>query len=392
MLDLSLKQGFRLNRLIGYSFLFYTGLTLQSVVLATPADWVAITLVSLSAISTLAFMLVNEMGLKTFKSVQKADPVVLDKLSLLLPMVAGAYMSLNYLLLGQLGPLLFLTLSILMCQSLGHFRLAKVATAAVSLLFLVSLALGYPKLIALSLGASLGQIKHTGFLLFLQVMPFLMTLLSHHSVTASLSLATKDKVSKLQSLAATDGLTGLINRRQFNNQLHSEIARARRNKKPLSLALFDIDDFKKINDFYGHQVGDRILKELGQVIIDNVRESDIPARYGGEEFALILPETRQTEAYEILERLRALIERTVFCLPDNPITTSVSVGISQLEPKESTIFDLVEHADNALYDAKRNGKNRVVFGVLPTPKINLSTAAPKPSLSSIRLGELPPKL
>jgi diguanylate cyclase (GGDEF)-like protein len=184
--------------------------------------------------------------------------------------------------------------------------------------------------------------------------------------------SSSSQLNRLQSLAATDGLTGLVNRRQFNHQLQSEIARAKRHALPLSLALFDIDDFKKLNDTYGHPIGDRVLKDLGKLVTQNIRECDISARYGGEEFALILPETRQMEAYELLERLRALVERTVFCLPDNPLTISISVGVAQMDFNQATAVSLVEKSDAALYEAKRKGKNQVVFGTIPTPKITLT--------------------
>jgi diguanylate cyclase (GGDEF)-like protein len=169
------------------------------------------------------------------------------------------------------------------------------------------------------------------------------------------------QVDYLQSIATTDALTGLVNRRQFDTRIASEMARAKRHKKELSLALFDIDNFKRINDYYGHPVGDRILHELGQMIAQNVRESDIAARYGGEEFALILPETRRLEAYELLERLRRLVEQHVFCLPDTPLSISVSIGLTQFEIYKHTSMEFIDEADKALYEAKHLGKNRVVI-------------------------------
>jgi len=179
------------------------------------------------------------------------------------------------------------------------------------------------------------------------------------------------QVSRLQSMATTDALTGLINRRLFNLQLQGEWSRARRHHSALCLALFDVDNFKKINDTYGHTVGDRILKELAALVAHNLRDSDIPARYGGEEFALILTETRQMEAAELMERIRMLIERHVFCLPDNPLTVTVSIGVAQFDLKaHSRPEDLVGQADAALYEAKHQGKNRVIYGVLPVPKVS----------------------
>jgi diguanylate cyclase (GGDEF)-like protein len=173
----------------------------------------------------------------------------------------------------------------------------------------------------------------------------------------------ENTLEHLQSLASTDALTSLINRREFNQRLVSEMARSRRHLSPLSLALFDIDHFKHINDQFGHPVGDRILRELGQIIQQNVREHDIAARYGGEEFALILPETQVDAAIELMERIRVLIARTVFCLPDQPLGLTISIGIGFFKPDEDVMFSLVERADVALYAAKNNGRNQVVFGV-----------------------------
>jgi diguanylate cyclase (GGDEF)-like protein len=209
-----------------------------------------------------------------------------------------------------------------------------------------------------------------GARILLCLTPLAWTLHHYGGIVAVMVQTASSRVSRLQSLAATDGLTGLINRRQFNHRLDTEIARARRYRNPLSLALFDIDDFKKINDLYGHPIGDRILGELGRLIIANVRESDIPARYGGEEFALILPETLRMDAYELLERLRSLIEGTVFCLPDNPMTVTVSVGVTQMEGDRPQAYELIEAADAALYDAKKQGKNRVIPQRHPMPAVS----------------------
>ena len=184
------------------------------------------------------------------------------------------------------------------------------------------------------------------------------------------SKKTDQKANILQSMATTDGLTGLINRRYFDRRIAEEIARARRHNSNLSLALFDIDHFKRINDTYGHTVGDKILNELGELILNNTRESDVSARYGGEEFALILPETTQIEAYELLERLRQLIECNTFVKDESPVLVTVSVGIAQYHC-EYDAEDFIEQADASLYQAKRTGRNRVVYGTFTTPKLNL---------------------
>lgn len=181
---------------------------------------------------------------------------------------------------------------------------------------------------------------------------------------------TDQKANILQSMATTDMLTGLINRRYFDRRLAEEIARAKRHESNLTLALFDIDFFKRINDTYGHIVGDRILKELGELVLANIRECDISARYGGEEFALILPETTQIEASDLLERLRQLIESYTFMKDETPVLVTISVGIAQFDP-EYTPEDFIKQADAALYQAKKTGRNKVIYGTFTTPKLNL---------------------
>jgi diguanylate cyclase (GGDEF)-like protein len=184
------------------------------------------------------------------------------------------------------------------------------------------------------------------------------------------SRQTSQKANILQSMATTDVLTGLINRRYFDRRIAEEVSRSKRHTSNLTLALFDIDHFKRINDTYGHTIGDKILKELGDLILANTRESDVSARYGGEEFALILPETTQVEASDLLERLRQLVESYTFNKDDTPVIVTISVGIAQYD-HEYTIEEFIEQADAALYQAKRTGRNKVVYGTFTTPKLNL---------------------
>lgn len=372
MNDLPLKHAFRLTRWIGLACLFYHMLAFVSLAKKMPNVLFEGVALGILVIGSIAFLTVNEWLARRFKAQNRQpDPALIEKASVLFPLVTGSFLAVNYLLSGQLGLVLMLAFPVLLAQMLGHLRLVKAMIWAVAGFYLISIPLGYPHLWGFSTPTTLWGMEFPS-LITMQCLPFLAILFYHSKTSAGMMVSAQDKVSKLQNLAATDALTGLVNRRQFNHQLHAEVARARRNQKPLSLALFDIDDFKKINDMYGHLVGDRILNELGALIIHNVRESDIPARYGGEEFALILPETKQLEAYEILERLRKLVAGTVFCLPDSPITLSVSVGISQMDPRESTVFECVEAADQALYEAKKQGKNQVIYGIVPVPKIELS--------------------
>jgi diguanylate cyclase (GGDEF)-like protein len=372
MLHNHLKQGLRLNRTIGFAFLMYgAGLLLLCQFGPNPqaTQWTSVWLRfgGLCLISAL-FLLINEVSLKSLKRHPRLDDLTLEKLSLLIPLISCGYVAAAYLITGQVGIALFAFIVALQAQLFAHSTIARMTMVMLGLLYLISWPLGYPIL----LGFPHASLPHLSFgtQVLLMVLPLLWALGHYGNIVATLVRTTSTRVSKLQSLAATDGLTGLINRRQFNTRLDTEIARAKRYRNhPLSLALFDIDDFKKINDFYGHPTGDRILKELGQLITANVRESDVPARYGGEEFALILPETGQIDAYDLLERLRALIEGTVFCLPDNPMTVTISVGVAQLDLEHARAYELIEKADAALYEAKRQGKNQVVYGILPAPKV-----------------------
>ncbi len=374
MLHGNIKKTLRLNRTIGLSFLFYGVLSYWASVSEQslfPA-WQVMTW-SLLAV---AFVLMNELGRATLKKFSETEASVpLEKISIFLPIILFSYTGFTYLISGQLWIMLFGVFPILQAQLFGHYQLSR----GLLLTWLISVAIltpfGYPTLDLMD-----------KLPLSALVIPFILALFHYGAFVSALVRSSSTQVSHLQSLATTDALTGLVNRRQFNHRLQTEIARARRHHSPLSLALFDIDDFKKVNDFYGHPIGDRILKELGQVIEENLRESDISARYGGEEFALILPETRQIEAYELLERLRSIVERNVFCLPDNPMTITISVGVAQMDLEHHTTFELVEQADAALYEAKHQGKNRVVYGVIPTPKININK--PYASGPSVTLGNL----
>lgn len=365
-----LKQGFRLNRTIGFAFVVYEIMLLLSLKMPSSTHsgiWPWVRLGGMTVL-TAGFLMLNEASLRSIKRHPRLDVVTLEKLSLLVPLVGSALVAACYLLSGQLGILLFSTVVLLQSQLYGHNSISRGLLAMFLLLYVVCLPLGYPYMLGFSPNAFKTMPSSLQFVLMM--VPLIWALGHYGHIVATVVHSTSTRVSKLQSLAATDGLTGLINRRQFNHQLDAEIARAKRHRSPLSLALFDIDDFKKVNDFYGHPTGDRILQELGRLVSGNVRESDVPARYGGEEFALILPETGQIDAYELLERLRALVEHTVFCLPDNPMTVSISVGVAQLDPDEAESYELIEKADAALYQAKKQGKNQVVYGVLTPPKVN----------------------
>lgn len=159
--------------------------------------------------------------------------------------------------------------------------------------------------------------------------------------------------------AIRDGLTETYNHRFFQEILDNKIAEAERNKEPISLLMIDIDNFKSINDKFGHQNGDLILREVGKLMKDRIRASDILARYGGEEFAIILPKTTSGEGFNLAENLRDTIKNKVFVSPDDVrFRITVSIGISELGEHAHNKMDLIAAADRGLYNAKKEGKDR----------------------------------
>ena len=160
---------------------------------------------------------------------------------------------------------------------------------------------------------------------------------------------------ELEQLANTDMLTSLPNRRFFFEQLSLELKRSKRTGQKLSLMLLDLDHFKRVNDTYGHPVGDEVLKRVSRELRINARELDVPGRLGGEEFGFILPETSLKGALRFAERIRDIIEH---CHSGEEIPITVSIGVSELGEDASLLF---EETDKALYKAKENGRNRVEF-------------------------------
>jgi diguanylate cyclase (GGDEF)-like protein/PAS domain S-box-containing protein len=167
----------------------------------------------------------------------------------------------------------------------------------------------------------------------------------------------EDANQKLQRLASTDVLTGIRNRRAFENSVEEGVARSIRYGRAISIALVDVDNFKLFNDVYGHQAGDSVLRNVAQILQHSVRESDTVARFGGEEFAIVMPETDRAEAAAACERLRRAIE--LEHLNGRPLTASFGVStLSMTQPAQST-QELIELADRALYRSKELGRNRV---------------------------------
>jgi len=172
--------------------------------------------------------------------------------------------------------------------------------------------------------------------------------------------------SGVEKIGLTDELTGLSNRRMFNYLIEREINRSRRYARPLSLVMIDIDHFKKINDAWGHPVGDMVLRELGSLMRANFRNLDVPVRYGGEEFAAILPETSLEEAIQFSERFRMIVENASFMQGKTRIPVTISLGIASIGnspvSEEMDAEELLHYADRALYQAKQNGRNRIAAG------------------------------
>ncbi len=178
---------------------------------------------------------------------------------------------------------------------------------------------------------------------------------------ASTSIANAELHARIEKQATTDGLTGLLNHRVFQEKLSNELRRQGRLSGPLSLILTDIDFFKKVNDNYGHPVGDIVLKGVSKIIKETLRDIDIPARYGGEEFAIILPGTDGPGAKIIAERLRNAVREKSFTADDKNFNVSISMGIAVSPVDAKRKEDLIEKADQALYHAKHHGRNQSVL-------------------------------
>ncbi|MBI9076984.1 MAG: diguanylate cyclase, partial [Desulfatibacillum sp.] len=167
---------------------------------------------------------------------------------------------------------------------------------------------------------------------------------------------------RLIELSIRDELTGLFNKRWFSSKIYSEIEACKSVGQPLSLIVIDIDHFKNLNDAYGHAMGDRVLNQLGKIIGVNVRDQDTPCRYGGEEFVIILPLIDLKKALQVAERLRKIFAGFMFkTYSGEKIKATISLGVAELSPSDDAA-SLFEKADQALYQAKKNGRNKVVSG------------------------------
>jgi diguanylate cyclase (GGDEF)-like protein len=175
--------------------------------------------------------------------------------------------------------------------------------------------------------------------------------------------------SRLQREAITDALTGLHNRREFESGMVREMERARRMQVPLSLAILDIDFFKRINDQHGHDIGDAVLREVAATLQHHIRKSDLLARIGGEEFALVMLGTQPPGAWVVLERLRQAVAALRIAAGGQDIGCTISIGITDRVDSDRDWPTLYKRADTALYEAKEGGRNRVVEAAPPEPAL-----------------------
>jgi diguanylate cyclase (GGDEF)-like protein len=165
---------------------------------------------------------------------------------------------------------------------------------------------------------------------------------------------------EIYKMSILDGLTGAHNKRFFLEFLEKEMARARRHASSLSLMMFDIDHFKKVNDTHGHLAGDAVLKELGRRLKPEMRREDLLARYGGEEFAIVLVSTSLKRAIDFAEEMRQLVARDPFPTDTVRLPVTVSIGVAELDSSMKTPEDLIAKCDAHLYTAKRQGRNCVI--------------------------------
>ncbi|MFC3606381.1 sensor domain-containing diguanylate cyclase [Stutzerimonas tarimensis] len=165
--------------------------------------------------------------------------------------------------------------------------------------------------------------------------------------------------AQLEQLSRTDRLTGLSNRGHWEEELKRQYARHRRYGSMASLIMFDIDHFKRINDTYGHQAGDRVIQTLARITADSIRDADLAGRYGGEEFAVLLPDVSAPGARLLAERLRKTAEATEVMHEGQSIRFTISIGVADLSEPCASHEHLIQRADHALYASKHAGRNRI---------------------------------
>lgn len=175
----------------------------------------------------------------------------------------------------------------------------------------------------------------------------------------SLALGNTERFSQTEALAISDELTGIFTRGYFNERLLEEFRKARHNGRPFSLVILDIDHFKKVNDAHGHHIGDEVLRWLSRLLMAQARETDFVARYGGEEFVVIMPSTRGADAFRFTQRLVKTVAATPFRWGQKSIKVTLSAGVAALTADVANEEEMIRRSDEALYAAKKGGRNRV---------------------------------
>jgi len=175
--------------------------------------------------------------------------------------------------------------------------------------------------------------------------------------------ALRDNYHQSVSLAVTDGLTGLYNRHFLNAHLQNLFTLSKTSNKPLSIIMMDMDHFKSVNDTYGHNVGDEILKQLAEIILGSIRSSDLATRFGGEEFVVVMPETDIEQGNILAERIRSRVDEHDFKITHEVgmIKKTISIGVAELSDAIGTPTEFIQKSDEALYEAKETGRNKVVL-------------------------------
>jgi diguanylate cyclase (GGDEF)-like protein len=182
------------------------------------------------------------------------------------------------------------------------------------------------------------------------------------------------RLEDLTTLASIDPLTGIYNRRQFETLAHAELARAQRYMRPLSVLMIDIDFFKRVNDTFGHEMGDWVLKMVATTINSAKRDPDVAARIGGEEFALLLPETALDAARLVAERIRELVRKNSHAVGKEQLALTISVGVADATVRSSGIEAVLRDAERALHEAKRQGRNQVCVAKRPVELVSRAAA------------------
>jgi diguanylate cyclase (GGDEF)-like protein len=179
----------------------------------------------------------------------------------------------------------------------------------------------------------------------------------------------EQRTRDLQTLASVDPLTGLYNRRQFETLARAELGRSQRYMRPCSFLMIDIDHFKRVNDTFGHEMGDWVLKTVASILATARRDADVVARFGGEEFVIMLPETTPEAAATVAERIRMMVSANSMAVGDAKLSLTISAGVGEVTASSPSIEAVIRDADRALYEAKRTGRNRVCVAKQPLESV-----------------------